>query len=83
MSKKTCMANALWIPNTADTLPDHTNWVLIVIDGKSRDVPDHIGLGWRKRDSAGRATGWWETSHGLMMDQHIKFWAETPTIPNG
>jgi len=72
--------SADWI--LASVLPEHTNWVLIVIDGKTRDVPDHIGLGWRKRDSAGRATGWWETSHGLMTDKHIKYWAETPALPN-
>lgn len=74
--------SAKWTRATADSLPEHTNWVLIVIDGKTREVPDHLGLGWRKRDSAGRATGWWETSHGLMMDRHIKYWAEPPSLPN-
>jgi hypothetical protein len=73
-----------WIKLTPGELgsgPEHTNWVLIVIDGKTREVTDHIGLGWRKRSSDGRATGWWETSHGLMQDRHIKFWAETPALP--
>ena len=73
--------SAPWI-EIASLPPEHTNWVLIVIDGRTRDVPDHVGLGWRKRDSAGRATGWWQTSHGLMMDQNIKYWMDTPPLPN-
>jgi hypothetical protein len=72
-----CSAN--W--TAATVMPGHTKWVLIVIDGR-RGLPDHVGLGWRKRDPDGRATGWWETSHGLMNDSCIKFWAETPPLPN-
>jgi hypothetical protein len=70
-----------WIA-CADRLPDDTKWHLIVIDNSERGVPDEVGLGWRTMRSDGSFTGWWQTNHGQMTEQHVAHWMPVPSLPN-